>query len=192
VRPYIGYAYPAGGQQGTTFQVKLGGQGLDDVRSILVTGLGVQARVINYHRRRNNQKIQLSREQLRELNMLPKATEKEPNNDPASVQRVNLPIIVDKCVDRPGDLDMIMFAGRAGEPVVTEINTRRLDSSLDSIIKLTGPDGKLLAFNDDCEDPGSGLNTHHADLYIMATLPAEGIYRVHVGDVARGGGEAYA
>ena len=27
VRPYIGYAYPAGGQQGTTFQVRLGGQG---------------------------------------------------------------------------------------------------------------------------------------------------------------------
>ena len=27
-RPYIGYVYPAGGQQGTTFQVRLGGQGL--------------------------------------------------------------------------------------------------------------------------------------------------------------------
>ena len=27
VRPYIGFVYPAGGQQGTTFQVKLGGQG---------------------------------------------------------------------------------------------------------------------------------------------------------------------
>ncbi len=67
VRPYIGYAYPAGGQQGTTFQVKLGGQGLDDVRSILVTGLGVQARVVDYQRRLNHQEIQLLREQLREL-----------------------------------------------------------------------------------------------------------------------------
>jgi hypothetical protein len=63
---------------------------------------------------------------------------------------------------------------------------------LDSIIKLTGPDGKLLAFNDDREDPGSRLNTHHADSYVMATLPAEGTYCVHVGDVARGGGEACA
>ena len=25
-RPYIGFVYPAGGQQGTTFRVKLGGQ----------------------------------------------------------------------------------------------------------------------------------------------------------------------
>ena len=31
-RPYIGFVYPAGGQQGTTFQVRLGGQGLDDVQ----------------------------------------------------------------------------------------------------------------------------------------------------------------
>ena len=34
-RPYIGFVYPAGGQQGTTFQVKLGGQGLDDVDEVL-------------------------------------------------------------------------------------------------------------------------------------------------------------
>ena len=27
---YIGYVYPAGGQQGTTFAVKLGGQGLEN------------------------------------------------------------------------------------------------------------------------------------------------------------------
>ena len=25
-RPYIGFVYPAGGQQGTTFQIKLGGK----------------------------------------------------------------------------------------------------------------------------------------------------------------------
>jgi len=67
VRPYIGYAYPAGGQQGTTFQVRLGGQGLDDVRSVLVSGPGVQARVVEYHRRLNNQEIQLLKEQLKEL-----------------------------------------------------------------------------------------------------------------------------
>ncbi len=67
VRPYIGYAYPAGGQQGTTFQVRLGGQGLEDVRTVLVTGPGVQARVVDYHRRLNAQEIQLLREQLKEL-----------------------------------------------------------------------------------------------------------------------------
>ena len=36
VRPYIGFVYPAGGQQGTTFHVHLGGQGLDDVNQAMV------------------------------------------------------------------------------------------------------------------------------------------------------------
>ncbi len=37
--PRIGYVYPAGGQQGTTVQVRLGGQGLDDVNAALITTL---------------------------------------------------------------------------------------------------------------------------------------------------------
>jgi hypothetical protein len=126
------------------------------------------------------------------LDTLPETTEQEPNNDPTSAQQVDLPIIVNGRVDRPGDLDVFKFAGRAGATVVAEITARRLDSSLDSLIKLTGPDGKLVAFNDDREDPGSGLNTHHADSYVMAKLPAEGTYCVHVGDVEHGGGEEYA
>src|SRR5947209_15281554 len=66
-RPYIGYVYPAGGQQGTTFQIRLGGQGLDDVNQVLVTGSGVSAKVVEYLRRLNNQEIQLLNEQLKAL-----------------------------------------------------------------------------------------------------------------------------
>ncbi|MCX6902304.1 MAG: hypothetical protein NTW03_02250 [Verrucomicrobia bacterium] len=67
VRPYIGYAYPAGGQQGTTTQIRLGGQSMDDVNKVLVTGSGVTAKVVEYYRRLNNQEMQLLNEQLREL-----------------------------------------------------------------------------------------------------------------------------
>ena len=66
-RPYIGFAYPAGGQQGTTSEIRLGGQGMDDVHTVLVTGSGVTARVVEYCRRLNNQEIQLMNEQLKEL-----------------------------------------------------------------------------------------------------------------------------
>ena len=62
---------------------------------------------------------------------------------------------------------------------------RRLDSPLDSMLKLTDQDGRVLAFNDDHSDPGCGLNTHHADSYLMAKLPADGPYFVHVGDTAQ-------
>ncbi len=73
-RPYIGYAYPAGGRQGTTFRIKLGGQELDYVNTVLVTGTGVTARVVEYYRRLGNQEVQLLNEQLKELKSAPAAT----------------------------------------------------------------------------------------------------------------------
>ena len=66
-RPFIGYVYPAGGQQATTVQVKLGGQDLDGVNAVLVTGPGVSARVVEYFRRLGNQEVQLLNEQVKEL-----------------------------------------------------------------------------------------------------------------------------
>jgi hypothetical protein len=36
------------------------------------------------------------------------------------------------------------------------------------------------------------VNTHDADSYLMADLPADGTYYVHLGDTARHGGEEYA
>jgi len=56
---------------------------------------------------------------------------------------------------------------------------------------LTDAAGKQLAFNDDFEDKGSGLNTHHADSYLAVTLPVTGAYFVHIGDTQQGGGNAY-
>ena len=35
----------------------------------------------------------------------------------------------------------------------------------------------------------SGVNTHHADSYLMVKLPADGTYYVHLGDTPRHGGE---
>ena len=40
-RPYIGFVYPAGGQQGATVQIRLGGQGMEQVSAILISGTGV-------------------------------------------------------------------------------------------------------------------------------------------------------
>ena len=126
------------------------------------------------------------------LDTLPECFEKEPNNDPAHAQKVKLPIIINGRIDRPDDWDVFQFTGRAGETIVAEVSARRLDSPLDSVLKLTDATGKLLAFNDDYEDPEAGLNTHHADSYLMVKLPADGTYYVHLGDTARNGGEEYA
>ena len=68
----------------------------------------------------------------------------------------------------------------------------RLDSSLDSTLRLTDAAGKQLAYNDDYEDKGSGLNTHHADSYLTATLPASGTYYLYLEDAQQQGGPSYA
>lgn len=46
--PHIGYLYPAGGQQGTVFQIIAGGQRLQGVTAVYVSGEGVQASVKQY------------------------------------------------------------------------------------------------------------------------------------------------
>ncbi len=46
--PYIAYIYPAGGQQGTKFQVKVAGQRLRGITAITFTGTGISATLSDY------------------------------------------------------------------------------------------------------------------------------------------------
>lgn len=46
--PHIGYIYPAGGQQGTTVDVVVGGQYLAGANAVYVSGEGVQGTVVRY------------------------------------------------------------------------------------------------------------------------------------------------
>ena len=64
---YIGFVYPSGGQQGITFQITLGGQSLEGVNRVFISGTGVQARVMEYNKKMRNQEIGLLKEQLKEL-----------------------------------------------------------------------------------------------------------------------------
>jgi len=123
---------------------------------------------------------------------LPECLEQEPNDTPETAQAVTLPVIVNGRIDHPGDWDVFRFEGKTGEPVVAEVYARRLDSPLDSVIKLTDAAGKQLAFNDDYEDKGSGLNTHHADSYFSTVLPANGTYYLRLGDTQHKGGPEYS
>ena len=125
------------------------------------------------------------------LDRLPDTLAREPNNTIATAQRIALPVIVNGRIDRPDDWDVFQFTGQAKQTVVAEVQARRLDSPLDSMIKLTDASGKLIAFNDDREDLTAGVNTHPADSYLTAKLPADGTYFVHIGDTARTGGADY-
>ncbi len=126
------------------------------------------------------------------IDAAPDCLEHEPNNDQAGAQLVPFPMIVNGRIDHPGDVDVFRFEGRVGEVVIAEVYARRLNSPLDSVLKLTDAAGKQVALNDDTEDKGSGLNTHHADSFIRATLPATGAYYLHLADTQHKGGPEYA
>lgn len=65
--PHLGYVYPAGGQQGTSFRVRIGGRFLDRTNNVLVSGRGVRAQVAEYDRPLTGQKLTELREKAQEL-----------------------------------------------------------------------------------------------------------------------------
>jgi hypothetical protein len=126
------------------------------------------------------------------VDALPERIEDEPNDSKEKAERVKLPVVINGRIGKPGDWDVFAISGRAGEAIVAEVLARRLDSPLDSVLKLTDAAGEQLATNDDHEDKGSGLDTHHADSLLSATLPANGTYYLHLGDAQQKGGAEYA
>jgi hypothetical protein len=125
------------------------------------------------------------------VDTLPESLDQEPNDDAPGAQWLELPRIVNGRIDRPGDWDIFRFQGHAGDRLVAEVHARRLGSPLDSVLQLTDAEGRQLALNDDHEDKGSGLTTHHADSRIDATLPSLGTYYLRLGDTQGAGGSAY-
>ena len=125
------------------------------------------------------------------LDVLPEVFEREPNDSPSRAHLISLPVMINGRIGKPGDSDVFRFRAKSNDTIVAEVWARRLDSPLDSIIKLTGEDGNVIAWSDDRDDLSAGANTHHADSWLMTTLPADGVYYVQIGDTARHGGEEY-
>lgn len=126
------------------------------------------------------------------MDTLPERLEEEPNNTPETAQRITLPLIINGRIDSSEDTDVFCFEGRAGDAVVAEVIARRLNSPLDSSLKLTDASGNQIAFSDDYADKGEGLMTHQADSYVKATLPANGVYFLHLNDAQHKGGVEHA
>ncbi len=129
---------------------------------------------------------------LVDVDDLPECLEKESNDTPEEGQPVDLPVVINGRIEKPGASDWFRFHGSAGQKIVAEVLARRLGSPLDSALRITDAAGKQIAFNDDHTDKAFGLLTHQADSWLMATLPADGTYYVQLYDVQRHAGPEYA
>ncbi len=185
--PFLTSLFPLGGTLGAAEIPTMAGWNLQNAKLAALpadAGPGLQSRMANRGGQASNT-LPFS------LDPLPEAFDHESNNTVAAAQRVALPVIVNGRIAQAGDWDFYQLTGVAKQQIVAEVSARRLASPLDSILKLTDASGKVLACNDDCEDLAAGVNTHHADSCLAATLPADGTYFIHIGDTACHGGEEY-
>lgn len=122
---------------------------------------------------------------------LPEIVEREANNSIKFAQDVNLPVIINGKISADEDVDSFRFSAKKGDKIVAEVLARRLNSPLDSIVQLVDEAGNVVAFNDDFMDKTSGLTTHHADSYLIATIPADGVYFIRIASAQRRGGDEF-
>ncbi len=193
-QPFITWMFPLGGPEGQETVAAVGGWNLPFAEVSLNTapgGDGIRQATWPCGDGISNQLLYA-------VDTLPECVEAEPNDGADQAQGVELPQIINGRIGEPGDQDVFEFEGRAGDRVVAEVAARRLRSPLDSVLHLTDASGAVVAWNDDFMEKdghlhtGPGLLTHHADSYLMASLPADGVYRVRLADAQGQGGEACA
>lgn len=191
--PFIRSMFPLGGPAGGETVVSIEGWNLDSKRLCLDTGPGsdgIRQTALHSGGR-------LSNPVSYAVSGLPECNEAEPNDTPQAAMRIKLPRTVNGRIAEPGDEDLFRFKGRAGEEVVAEVLGRRMNSPLDSLLRLEDSRGRVLAWNDDHQDRQSflhrdmGLITHHADSYLRAKLPRSGVYFIRLSDSQSHGGAAH-
>ncbi len=185
--PFITSIYPLGAREGERATVNLTGWNILDRRLSLDTSPGES--IIRY--------ATLSRNKLCNrvpyaVDTLPEADEAEANDRPNDAQKIDLPVTINGRIYKPGDVDWFEFKGQAGQEVVAEVYAHRLNSMLDSLLRLTDAEGKVVAWNDDYDNKEMGLQTRHADSYLSAKLPAAGVYRIQLADATRHGSDYHA
>jgi hypothetical protein len=186
--PFITSIFPLGGQAGVRTTVALDGWNLPQ-NSLTLEPREMRPGILSLSVRSGDL---VSNHVPFAVNSLPECLKQESSHTPATAQRITLPLIVNGRIGKPGDWDVFRIEGRARETVIAEVQARVLDSPLDSVLKLTDQTGKVLAYNDDRDDKGQGLLTHHADSLLSVSLPADGTYYLHLGDAQGHGSTAHA
>lgn len=179
--PVVTGIFPLGGRRGEQTRVSLSGWNLPQ-KMVLHDNVetGVSALAGDY-----------LNAPLFAVDDLPECFESSVNGSVSNDQVLELPVIINGRIEHAGEQKRFKFQGQAGEKLVAEVMARRLGSPLDSLLRLTGPDGKQLAINDDYEDGANGLETHHADSYLLAELPSDGTYSIQLTDTQGHGGPEF-
>ncbi|MEN8127332.1 MAG: hypothetical protein ABFR90_05950 [Planctomycetota bacterium] len=194
-QPFITQLFPLGGKEGAQTVAAIDGWNLPKKQLTLDTQPGQS--VIRQKSYSDGKTV--SNLVPYAVTTLPECTEVESNDTIQKAQKIELPNIVNGQILKPGDVDVFRFSGKAGDTIAIEVYARRLNSPLDSLLRLTDASGKPLQWNDDHVEKEQhlhkdilGLQTHHADSYLLAELPKDGDYFIHLADSQHHGSAAHS
>lgn len=181
--PFLTHIFPLGARQGRSVKTELYGWNLPTKEMELDTNkeAGMVHQLSLAH----------SNQVLYALDQMPECREVSANDTLKDAQLVKWPVIVNGCVESPGDVDIYKFTARAGEVLIMEVNARRLHSPVDSKIKLMDSSGKMIQWNDDYKQLNVGMLTHHADSFLRVKIPKDGGYYLALDDTQGQGGAEY-
>jgi hypothetical protein len=111
-----------------------------------------------------------------------------PNDAPSAAQVVSIPCGINGRIDREGDVDCYAFEAKKGDRFSFEVIARRVQSALDSHLRILDEKGKQLALNDDLK---LGKRTYSDSWIENWIAPADGKYVIEVRDVNLYGGPLY-
>jgi hypothetical protein len=209
--PYVTHVYPLGGRRNSTAKIELHGVNLPTASMDLA--LAADSPPLRYLSVKQNGMT--SNLVPFAVDDLPEMQESEPNDSIAQANRVPVPVVINGRIQKSGDEDYFIFKAEAGQKLLMEVDARRLDSPLDSVLTLFDAAGKELAENDDPPpamatpnpaasipllypdavsqvDPRDALVTHMADSRIVYTFAKAGDYVLRIRDAQEKGGDEYA
>ena len=193
--PFVTHVFPLGGECGTRVLSRISGYNLPATNIFLNTKFCNELIHETYFYKKNYKSNPI----IYAVNNLPECFEKESNDLTNQAQTIEVPKIINGQIHRKGDIDLFKINGKAGEEIVAEVYARKLNSPLNSLLRIIDDKGKILKWNDDyivkdkfLHESTTGLMTHHADSYLKVTLPETGIYYIQISDTLKHGGKAYA
>ena len=152
------HVYPLGGRRNSTAKIELHGVNLPTTSMDLA--LGADSPPLRYLSVKQNGMT--SNLVPFAVDDLPEVQESEPNDSIAQANRVTVPVVINGRIQKSGDEDYFIFKAEAGQKLLMEVDARRLDSPLDSVLTLFDAAGKKLAENDD--PPPAMATPNPADL----------------------------
>lgn len=201
--PCLDFIYPAGGCQGGTVQVQLGGtNGLAGATEVLVEGGGGitvrDVRAVSAGEVQATFEIAadapLGRRRVRVLGgtngltnfryfhvgRLPTVVESEPNDARDSALEVALPLVVDGRMNPELDVDWFRFQARAGQEIVCAVLAHGMDSKLRPSFNMGFLDTSLEVQGEDGSVLASAEDTVGLDPVLSFKAPRDGLYFVSV------------